>query len=230
MNLATDLLKDALGTRECRTALVVTNDFGLGLPSGNGPGVRCQGHTGQSVSPVQPARGRGTPPHSSASQDTTGAVTPAGQPVARPDHGSGQAVEPTHSLAIKNPRLRGGPGIQYYEEHRIGKYAPATHHTTEHQAATSRNCTSPGQQPANAIHGPVASRRWPRNLAGSALDRSITSNRPESEALCFASQADFGVLRPTAPAGIGGAGRIRESGSFRRFCGLWIWFRCQASA
>ena len=30
-----------------------------------------------------------------------------------------------HSVAIKNPRLRGEPGIQYYEEYRIGKYAPA---------------------------------------------------------------------------------------------------------
>lgn len=32
VNLATDLLKDALGTRECRTALVVTNDSDLAYP------------------------------------------------------------------------------------------------------------------------------------------------------------------------------------------------------
>lgn len=32
VNLATDLLKDALGTGECRTALVVTNDADLAYP------------------------------------------------------------------------------------------------------------------------------------------------------------------------------------------------------
>ena len=46
---------------------------------------------------------------------------------------------PAHSVAMKNPRFCGGPGIQYYEEHRIGKYARRTHRTSEQQVETAQS-------------------------------------------------------------------------------------------
>ena len=60
---------------------------------------------------------------------------------------------PAHSVAMKNPRFCGGPGIQYYEEHRIGKYAPTD---SSYIRTASRNCTKPGSaRPANHHHVPV---------------------------------------------------------------------------
>ncbi len=82
VNLATDLLKDALGTGECRTALVVTNDSDSAYP------LEVVHEFGVRVILVNPflrsdrREAMGLRHIPVASCDATGFVTPSGQPVA----------------------------------------------------------------------------------------------------------------------------------------------------
>jgi len=110
VNLATDLLKDALGTRACRTALVVTNDSDLAYP------LEVVHEFGVGVILVNPflqsdqREATGLRHISCASSDATETVPPPEQPTAGPDHGSGQTVNPSHSIAIKKPTCAEGRG------------------------------------------------------------------------------------------------------------------------
>ena len=82
VNLATDLLKDALSTPLMPHRPRGDQRFGFGLPSGGGPRVRCQSHPGQSVSPTRSRCSGRAAPHPGVSPSTAEPVAPSGQPVA----------------------------------------------------------------------------------------------------------------------------------------------------